>query len=206
MNEGSMTQQLQGLLQRYSSGDETAKKPLIERAYQRLLLVARRLLNSFPSVRLDEETVGVLNDAYASLDASLTELKPQTVRQFMALATLEIRRSLLDRIRKIRGRGKVTRSRPKSLSAGQTDDGDGAPQLDLPAKSGDTEHSTLALDLLEAIEKLPDEEREVVELLFFHGCTQAEAAELIGVSEDTVKRRWSRARVRLAGLLSAFSE
>lgn len=204
MIEGSITQQLQLLLDRFAVGDETAKAPLIERAYQRLLMVARKLLNSFPSVRVDEETTGVLNDAYASLAASLSELKPRTVRQFMALATLEIRRCLLDRMRKIRGRGQTARRRPQSLSTGGPD-GDEAP-TDVPVEDTGNDRSTLALDLLEAVEKLPDEERETVDLLFFHGCTQAEAAEVVGVSEDTVKRRWSRARIRLADLLAAFSE
>ena len=60
------------------------------------------------------------------------------------------------------------------------------------------------LDLLEAVGRLPDEEREAVELLFFHGYSQPEAGEILGVHEDTVKRRWSRARVKLADQLSAF--
>ena len=63
---------------------------------------------------------------------------------------------------------------------------------------------TLALDLLEAIERLPDDEREVVELLFFYGYSQPEAGEILGVHEDTVKRRWSRARVKIAEQLAVY--
>jgi RNA polymerase sigma-70 factor (ECF subfamily) len=44
---------------------------------------------------------------------------------------------------------------------------------------------------------LPDEEREVVNLLFYGGLTQQEAARVLGVSLRTVKRRWQSARCRL---------
>jgi RNA polymerase sigma-70 factor (ECF subfamily) len=44
---------------------------------------------------------------------------------------------------------------------------------------------------------LPDEEREVVGLLFYEGLTQDEAAHVLGVSLRTVKRRWQSARCRL---------
>ena len=49
----------------------------------------------------------------------------------------------------------------------------------------------------EQIGALPDEEREVFDLLWYQGLSQAEAAELLGVSERTVKRRWQTARYRL---------
>jgi DNA-directed RNA polymerase specialized sigma24 family protein len=46
---------------------------------------------------------------------------------------------------------------------------------------GDEPRMTLAVDLLEVIEKLPPEEGEAVELLFFHGYSQPEAGEILGV-------------------------
>jgi RNA polymerase sigma-70 factor (ECF subfamily) len=50
----------------------------------------------------------------------------------------------------------------------------------------------------EQVAALPAEEREVFELLWYHELPLAEAAELLGVSEPTVKRRHLRAR-RLLG-------
>jgi RNA polymerase sigma factor (sigma-70 family) len=47
------------------------------------------------------------------------------------------------------------------------------------------------------IERLPAIEREVVGLLWYHGLTQAEAGEVLGVSERTVKRHWLAARLKL---------
>jgi RNA polymerase sigma-70 factor (ECF subfamily) len=47
------------------------------------------------------------------------------------------------------------------------------------------------------VEALPDEEREVVGLLFYEQLTQQEAATVLGVSLRTVKRRWLSARCLL---------
>src|SRR5256885_9614190 len=45
-------------------------------------------------------------------------------------------------------------------------------------------------ELHEQIGALPDEEREVVGLLFYQGLSQAETAEVLGISLRTVQRRW----------------
>ena len=49
----------------------------------------------------------------------------------------------------------------------------------------------------EAVEALPVEEREVVSLAFYHGWTHGQIAELFGVDERTVRRRWRAACLRL---------
>jgi RNA polymerase sigma-70 factor (ECF subfamily) len=55
--------------------------------------------------------------------------------------------------------------------------------------------SGLTLDgrrMLRAIDELPEDEREVFDLLRIQGMTQAEATPLLGVSAATVKRRLNR--------------
>ena len=56
-------------------------------------------------------------------------------------------------------------------------------------------------ELYAAIEKLPGEEQEVVELLSLHELTQEEAAELTGIPLRTLQRHWQRARLRLFELM-----
>jgi RNA polymerase sigma-70 factor (ECF subfamily) len=46
--------------------------------------------------------------------------------------------------------------------------------------------------MLEAIENLPEEEREAFCLVRVQGMTQTEAAQLLGISVATVKRRLNR--------------
>jgi RNA polymerase sigma-70 factor (ECF subfamily) len=56
--------------------------------------------------------------------------------------------------------------------------------------------------MLAAIEGLPEEEREVFDLVGIQGLTHAEAAGVVGVSEKTVQRRLNRARLLLAERLA----
>jgi len=63
----------------------------------------------------------------------------------------------------------------------------------VPASAGSA--SGLTLDgrrMLPAIDELPQDEREVFDLVRIDGMTQAEAAHVLGVSEETVKRRLNR--------------
>ena len=53
----------------------------------------------------------------------------------------------------------------------------------------------------DAVERLPVEEREVFMLAFYHGWTQAQIAELFGVDERTVRRRWRAAGEKLHAAL-----
>jgi RNA polymerase sigma-70 factor (ECF subfamily) len=46
--------------------------------------------------------------------------------------------------------------------------------------------------MLEAIENLPEDEREAFDLVRVQGMTQTEAAQILGVAAVTVKRRLNR--------------
>src|SRR5262249_28437533 len=59
--------------------------------------------------------------------------------------------------------------------------------------------------MLEAIEGLPEDEREVFDLVGIQGLTHGEVATVVGVSEKTVQRRLNRARLLLAERLADLS-
>lgn len=52
-----------------------------------------------------------------------------------------------------------------------------------------------------ALKQLPADQRETLELIFFHELTGPEAAEVLGVSPGTVKSRIHRAKQALRGIL-----
>jgi RNA polymerase sigma factor (sigma-70 family) len=56
---------------------------------------------------------------------------------------------------------------------------------------------SVVAELYQQIECLPTHEREVVDLLYFHGLSQTETATHMGVTERTVRRYWTIARARL---------
>ena len=49
--------------------------------------------------------------------------------------------------------------------------------------------------------RLPAEEREVFDLLWYEGLEQREAAACLGVPRATVQRHWLKARLRLKAIL-----
>lgn len=53
-----------------------------------------------------------------------------------------------------------------------------------------------------AIQRLPEQQREVLVLVFYHQLTGPEVAEVLDISEGTVKSRLHRAKENLKGLLA----
>ena len=56
--------------------------------------------------------------------------------------------------------------------------------------------------MLSTFAALPDEEREVVDLLYYEGLSQEEAAAILACSVRTGRRRWNDAKFRLHGGLN----
>jgi RNA polymerase sigma-70 factor (ECF subfamily) len=188
MAEGETTQ-LGLLLQRAGEGERAAVEALLRHTGERLTLLARRMLGRFPRVRRWAQTDDVLQNALMRLVAALRDVKPRSTRDFLALANVQVRRELIDLARHYYG--------PHGIGANQ--DTDGA-QNALLFQAGDGEDPAALVqwgELHQQIGALPEEEREVMELVFYQGMSQAEAAELLAVSVRTVQRRWHAALLKL---------
>ena len=90
------TVQFQQLLDRAAGGSQDAYGELINRASERLLRLTRKMLRSYPHLRRWEQTDDVFQTAARRLHRSLSEVKPESVRHFFALAATQIRRTLID--------------------------------------------------------------------------------------------------------------
>jgi RNA polymerase sigma-70 factor (ECF subfamily) len=189
------TVQIQACLDRLRGGDEAARAELLGLACERLRGMARKMLKGYPNVRRWEQTDDVLQNAALRLHRTLGQMTVETSRDFFRLAALNIRRELLDLARHYygpHGQGARHASEPGGATTG-----DGSRSADPADLSREPGRLAAWGDFHEQIGALPDEEREVFDLLWYQGLSQAQAAELLNVSERTIKRRWQTARLKL---------
>jgi RNA polymerase sigma factor (sigma-70 family) len=182
------------IVQRYlnqltvDSPAEPIVRALLDRSVRRLhLLCATLLYRSYPRLTqppLNLQVEELLSAVAERLLKAMREARPQTVRQFFALAHQHMRWELNDLARRLD-------EQPPALEFREG----AAPS----SASGLTPNGRR---MLEAIENLPGEEREAFGLVRVQGMTQSEAAQLIGVSVATVRRRLGRGVRLLADSLA----
>jgi RNA polymerase sigma factor (sigma-70 family) len=185
-------------IQRYLNAlpGDTAGEPivreLLERAVCRLrILSAAMLYRKYPRLTqppLNLQTDELLGGVVAGLLTAMRTVRPQTVRQFFALATQHMRWQLNDLARLLDEQPPVAALAEAGVAA--------------PPSSSDSGLSPDARRMLEAIDALPEEEREVFDLVRIQGLTYPEAAAVVGVSNKTIQRRLNHARLLLAAQLA----
>ena len=187
------------LLDRLRAGDGSARDPLIALAQSRFVALARAMLRRYPHVRRWEQTDDLLQAALLRLHRSLAEVRPEGVPHFDNLAASQIRRELIDLARHYYG--------PEGLGANHHTDGTnpGGRLAQVADGSGRPESLEEWAAFHEAVERLPEEERRVVDLLWYRGLTHAQAAEALGVATKTVQRRWASARLMIRDALDGES-
>jgi RNA polymerase sigma-70 factor (ECF subfamily) len=165
----------------HDSPAEPIVRSLLDRAVRRLHLLCATLLHrSYPRLTqppLNLQADELLGAVAERLLKAMREIRPQTVRQFFALANQHMRWELNDLARRLDEQPAAVELREGLVPA--------------PDSSG----SGLSPDgrrMLEAIDSLPEEEREAFDLVRVQGMTQVEAGRILGVAAVTVKRRLNR--------------
>ncbi len=187
---------LQACVDRLRAGDASAREDLIGFAYEQLQRLASSMLRRFPSVRRWEMTDDVVQTAAMKLHRALAQVHPESVRAFFGLAATQIRRVLTDMWRHHYG---PQRPGAHHATAVRRDGQDLRARQEELAPAGEDGPATMMewRDFHTAVENLPPDQREAFDLLYYSGLSQSETAELLGVSERTVKRRWRSARLAL---------
>lgn len=174
-----------------NSAAEVQVRALLARAVERLRFLCLGLLyKSYPRLTrgpLNLEVDDLLSAVVERLIKALRSVRPKSVRAFFALANQHMRWELNDLARRLD---------EKMLKMEAVD------AFVIASESSGSGISVNAQRMLEAIEKLPDDEREVFSLVRIQELTNSEVAELLEVSEKTVQRRLNRGLLLLEARLA----
>jgi RNA polymerase sigma factor (TIGR02999 family) len=173
------------LLHRVGTHDTEALNRLFSVVYDDLHRMARaKLAHNSPLTLLDPTSL--VHEAYLRLE-SAGRIDLDSRGRFMAYAAQVLRAIIVDfaRSRAAERRGgnvaHVTLNTELAASIGNADD--------------DIERVNAALDELEATDPRL---KQVVEMRYFAGLTEAEVADALGLTERTVRRDWQRAKLLLS--------
>lgn len=187
-NERGMITQL---LESAAAGSVSDRDRLLQIVYDELRVIARsHMRNERPDHTLG--ATGLVNESYLRLFRVAGESQPASFSHrhaFYKAAATAMRRILIDRARAAGKRLDPRRS--------------GRISVDLMEASIEADpHDLLSLDdALSRLEQEDERAANVVRLRFFGGRQIQEIADMLGVTDRTIKRDWEFARARLQQLL-----
>ncbi len=179
---GDSPQEITRLLVEIRQGNRAAESKLMPLVYQELRKLARRYMRL---ERRDHtlQATALVHEAYVRL-VDQREVSWQNRAHFLAVAAQIMRRILVDHARA-----------HQAAKRGGTER-----RISLDTMVFTEEKATDILVLDEALTRLSERDRRqcrIVELRFFGGLTEEEAAEALGISVRTAKRDWRIAKAWL---------
>ncbi|AKS41069.1 ECF-type sigma factor [Wenzhouxiangella marina] len=182
-----MAEDLTQLLRRSARGEPGADQALWSAVHEQLRAMARQRLAGESSPQCDPTEL--VHEAFLKLDS--LALTPKNRSHFLALAARAMRQVLIDQARSRRRDKRGGGQAPLTLLT--RDLSDSAAQ---PVDVLDIEQALTELEALDA------RKARAIELSYFGGLTDEEAAEVLEVSTATLKRDLRTARAWLATALT----
>jgi RNA polymerase sigma factor (TIGR02999 family) len=171
------------LLKAWNAGEESALEKLIPLIYGELHRAAQRYMARERSEHT-LQTTALINETYLRL-VDFQHISWQNRAQFFGICAQLMRRILVDFAR---SRGSKKRGA----------DGIHLPLQETLIVSREPRADLIALDdALKALAAIDERKSRVIELRFFGGLSVRETAEVLKVSDETVKRDWRLAKVWL---------
>jgi RNA polymerase sigma factor (TIGR02999 family) len=186
MSEYSHT--ITGLLEEWHSGNHDAANRIMELVYDELHRIASREMRREHGEHT-LQTTAVVHEVYLRL-CGTAPIDWKDRSHFFAVAAQQLRRVLVDHARMVRSEKR----------------GGGLVRVELMESDGGIvgfDERLLAVDeALTRLQALDARAAKVIELRFFGGLSETEAAEALSMSVATLKRDWDFARTWLASQLS----
>jgi RNA polymerase sigma factor (TIGR02999 family) len=177
-----------GLIIRARDGDRAAVDSLFEAVYPDLRRIAHaRLRRGFPDP--DVGTTALVNECYLKLRAS-QRLDAADRAHFFAYTASAMRSIIVD----------IARAKAAERHGGQAVH----VTLDEALLGGDSAGEDLIIKVHEALEQIGELDQRLVQLVemrYFAGMTDSEIADVLGITDRTVRRDWQKARLLLATAL-----
>ena len=173
-----------GLLQRWSSGDQSARDRLVPLVYQRLRELAHQRLRG-ESAENSLNTTGLVHEAYLRL-VDLPQVDVPDRAHFLALASEVMRSLLVDR-----ARARLAAKRGGGIAPLELDEM-------LWVSDENMEGVTELDDALTRLSAVSPRQGQLLQHRYFGGLSLEESAAAIGVSLATAKRELRCARAWLA--------
>jgi RNA polymerase sigma factor (TIGR02999 family) len=167
------------LLRAARDGDGAAMERALGLVYDDLRVLARQKLAKEYQERTLEPT-GLVHEAYLKLTGGAIDAKDRS--HFFALAANAMRQVLVDHAR-------------KRLAGKREDAWKQVTLTGLRQSGGIDAEELIALD--DALSRLDERQRKIVECRFFAGMEETEIAAALGVTDRTVRREWAKARAHL---------
>ena len=172
-------------IERLNAGDPSVRGELINIATQRLIGLTSHLRGEFQGLDDGRSSNEIFQSASLRLYQALHEAPIQDVRHFYRMAAIHIRRELIQICNDCQALGPAANEARSDVAAAAADGRISPEELQGWAHF----HHT--------VDALPQTEREVFELIWYHEMSREEAADLLGLPIHDVRRLWRSARLNL---------
>ncbi len=201
---GTQTRVTMNLLRAVSEGQVNARDQLLGHLCERIRIRARQELRQFRLVRRFAQTDDVLNQVLERLDGALEKDFPKDPIAVLAVTAKMMRQVLVDLHRSFSAK---KRNAGRDLSdVGAIGGSRILRDRRLDRNATKPYDRAMWEEFIDQVQKLPSDLLQVVDLHMYHGMSQPEVAEALGVSVETVKNRWRDARVQLGRLVKDWRE
>ena len=147
------------------------------------------MLKTYPLLRTKADTDDLLQNFLIRLTKAFLTITPKKPQDFFKLVSVLMRNELIDMGRKLFGKDGDKKNFEQSIDPAKLDAKD---PVDGPANLFEW------VEFHETIDKLPEEVKEVFQLIFYQGFSKDEVANLLSISVKTVFRRWTKAKLFLS--------